>query len=337
MEEPARTSRSGQVRCLAPSIDRQCVSRPGPPSTLAESSRSSSRRSMTRRSRTLRPGSPTRCTSNACSQPSTRPAGGRRPALLPRSLVARDSRSAGHPGRDRQVPPEPGPRSDADHGRRRRAVRRLGCHGAIRMSHSDTTPRTLTADRLNAAFNEVGGQARPDYLPDIVAQAGRTRQRPAWTFLERWLPMDIAVRRQGVPRAVLVFAVLALLLTLLMATVAFIGTRPSQPPLTGRNQRPHCLRQRRRHRCRRARRKRAAHADQRSVRARGDGVLPGRSASGVLVQGPVRNVGTDCRRCRWWQPRDRRFGESRANGAGFGSLLVAGRLNDCLLCPRPAG
>ena len=79
------------------------------------------------------------------------------------------------------------------------------------MSHSDTTPRALTADRLNAAFNEVGGQARPDYLPDIVAQAGRTRQRPAWTFLERWLPMDIAVRRQGVPRTVLVFAVLALL------------------------------------------------------------------------------------------------------------------------------
>ena len=43
--------------------------------------------------------------------------------------------------------------------------------------------------------------------------------------------MDIAVRRQGVPRAVLVFAVLALLIVLLAATVAFIGTRPSQPPL----------------------------------------------------------------------------------------------------------
>ena len=99
------------------------------------------------------------------------------------------------------------------------------------MSRQDTQLRSLSADRLSAAFNEVGGQARPDYLPDIVAQAGRTRQRPAWTFLERWLPMDIAVRRQGVPRAVLVFAVLALLITLLVATVAFIGARPSQPPL----------------------------------------------------------------------------------------------------------
>jgi Tol biopolymer transport system component len=99
------------------------------------------------------------------------------------------------------------------------------------MSHSDTTPRTFTADQLGAALNEVGGQARPDYLPDIVAQAGRTRQRPAWTFLERWLPMDIAARRQGVPRTVLVFAVLALLLSLLVATLAFIGTRPARPAL----------------------------------------------------------------------------------------------------------
>ena len=99
------------------------------------------------------------------------------------------------------------------------------------MSHLDTQPRSFSADRLNAALDEVGGPARPDYLTDIVAQAGRTRQRPAWTFLERWLPMDIAVRRQGVPRAVLVFAVLALLITLLVATVAFIGGRPSQPPL----------------------------------------------------------------------------------------------------------
>ena len=101
------------------------------------------------------------------------------------------------------------------------------------MSHSDTTPRIFTADRLTTALHEAGGTARPDYLPDIVAQAGRTRQRPAWTFLERWLPMDIAVRRQGVPRAVLVFAVLGLLVALLVATVAFIGSRPSTPPITG--------------------------------------------------------------------------------------------------------
>ena len=101
------------------------------------------------------------------------------------------------------------------------------------MSHSDTKPRIFTADRLSAALHEVGGPARPDYLPDIVAQAGRTRQRPALTFLERWLPMDIAVRRQGVPRAVLVFTTVALLLAVLVATIAFVGSRRAETPLTG--------------------------------------------------------------------------------------------------------
>ena len=105
----------------------------------------------------------------------------------------------------------------------------IGRHGAIRMSRSDTTPRTLSADRLSAALDEVGGQARPDYLPDIVAQAGRTRQRPAWTFLERWLPMDIAVRRQGVPRAAVLFAPVLLLAALLAVGVASIGSQRSQP------------------------------------------------------------------------------------------------------------
>jgi hypothetical protein len=101
------------------------------------------------------------------------------------------------------------------------------------MNPSDATPRTLTTERLTIALDEVGGPARPGYLPDIVAQASRTRQRPAWTFLERWLPMDIAARRQGVPRAMLVFAALALLLALLVASVLFIGARPTRPALAG--------------------------------------------------------------------------------------------------------
>jgi WD40 repeat protein len=102
------------------------------------------------------------------------------------------------------------------------------------MNLPDTTPRSLTAGRLTAALDEVGDLGRPNYLPDIVAQAGRTRQRPAWTFLERWLPMDIAVRRQGVPRAVLIFAVLALLVTVLV-TVALLGAGRSGPVLTTTN------------------------------------------------------------------------------------------------------
>jgi hypothetical protein len=101
------------------------------------------------------------------------------------------------------------------------------------MTTNDAQHRSITADRLTASLHEAGGAARPDYLTDIVAQAGRTRQRPAWTFLERWLPMDIVARRQGVPRAVLAFAVLALLLTLLVATFAFVGAQLTRPALPG--------------------------------------------------------------------------------------------------------
>jgi Tol biopolymer transport system component len=45
--------------------------------------------------------------------------------------------------------------------------------------------------------------------------------------------MDIAARREGVPRAVLVFAVLALLLALLVGTLAFIGAQPTRPAIPG--------------------------------------------------------------------------------------------------------
>lgn len=99
------------------------------------------------------------------------------------------------------------------------------------MKRSDTKPRSFSADQLRAALGEVGGPARPDYLPDIVAQAGRVRQRSAWTFLERWLSMDIVMRRQGVPRAAVMFAALAMLVALVAAGVAYIGSQTRPAPV----------------------------------------------------------------------------------------------------------
>ena len=93
------------------------------------------------------------------------------------------------------------------------------------MNRSNTTPRSFSSDQLHTALGDVVGPAQPDYLTDIVAQAGRMRQRPAWTFLERWLPWDIAVPRQGVPRAAVLFAVMSLLVALLAASVAYIGSQ----------------------------------------------------------------------------------------------------------------
>ena len=74
--------------------------------------------------------------------------------------------------------------------------------GAVRMNRPDT-PTSLPLGRSADAppSTRSAAPARPDYLDDIVAQARRTRQRPAWTFPERWLPMTIALRPAAVPRA----------------------------------------------------------------------------------------------------------------------------------------
>jgi hypothetical protein len=75
----------------------------------------------------------------------------------------------------------------------------------------------------------------PDYFPDLLAQTARTRQRPAWTFLERWLPVSVLTLRRWVPRpfpvratAVLVALIAALLI--LIAIVAVGSHRPLPPP-----------------------------------------------------------------------------------------------------------
>jgi hypothetical protein len=64
------------------------------------------------------------------------------------------------------------------------------------MNRPSTSPRSFSTDQLRAALRDVGEPARPGYLPDIVAQAGRMRQRPAWTFLEGWRTM------LGLPRTI---------------------------------------------------------------------------------------------------------------------------------------
>jgi hypothetical protein len=97
------------------------------------------------------------------------------------------------------------------------------------VTRSNTSPRPFAADQLRTALGDVGGPARPDYLLDIVAQAGRTRQRPAWTFLAGWVSMDVAVRREGVRRPAIVFASVLLLVVLLAAGIVYVGSRLGQP------------------------------------------------------------------------------------------------------------
>jgi Tol biopolymer transport system component len=96
------------------------------------------------------------------------------------------------------------------------------------MSRHEPKSRTFSTDAFGAALHEVGGSARPDYLGDIVAHAQRTRQRRAWTFAEGWLPVAIAVRREGFQRATILF-VLLLLTMALVGTAVFVAGGPKAP------------------------------------------------------------------------------------------------------------
>jgi len=97
------------------------------------------------------------------------------------------------------------------------------------MNPSNRNPRSFSTEQLRTALGDVVGPARPDYLTDIVAQAGRIRQRPAWTFTERWLSVSIEPRSQGVPRSAVLYAVMFLLVALLAAGVVLIGSQRTQP------------------------------------------------------------------------------------------------------------
>lgn len=80
------------------------------------------------------------------------------------------------------------------------------------MTRHDGFERELTAWMVDVATPSV-----PDYLDDIVRSTARSRQRPRWTFPERWLPMSLvdfpAPRPTRTPwRMVAVLAVLAAIL-----------------------------------------------------------------------------------------------------------------------------
>ena len=49
--------------------------------------------------------------------------------------------------------------------------------------------------RLPALLDELVIPRLPDYAEDLFARTAATRQRPGWTFPERWLPMSAITRR----------------------------------------------------------------------------------------------------------------------------------------------
>jgi Tol biopolymer transport system component len=94
-----------------------------------------------------------------------------------------------------------------------------------------TSPRRFESD-LPAMLADLYLAGIPDYRDDLVRQTARVRQRPAWTFPERWLPVELVTTRVPVTRLPIrqlgVLALIAILLAAMLA--AYIGSRQQRLP-----------------------------------------------------------------------------------------------------------
>jgi hypothetical protein len=86
--------------------------------------------------------------------------------------------------------------------------------------------------RFESLLEDLGAATYPDYFDDVLERALRPPQRPAWTFPERWLPMGALAQRRAIVPSVpwRTIGLLAILLVLLAAVVAFVGSRRLPDP-----------------------------------------------------------------------------------------------------------
>lgn len=98
-----------------------------------------------------------------------------------------------------------------------------------------TSERRFDQD-LPDLLAQVAQAPAPDYRDLIVQRTAGTRQRPAWTFPERWLPMSAVTSRAAmVPRFPLriVSVVALLLIALIVGAVLIGGAQRHLPPPFG--------------------------------------------------------------------------------------------------------
>ena len=98
------------------------------------------------------------------------------------------------------------------------------------MNSNDDFGRSVSAWLHDDAEHHV-----PDHLAAVLRRTGTERQRPAWSSLERWLPVQLTARFAPAPRLAWMLVVLALVLAL-AATALLVGSRtPPLPPPFGMN------------------------------------------------------------------------------------------------------
>jgi Tol biopolymer transport system component len=94
------------------------------------------------------------------------------------------------------------------------------------------TERTDLDRMLSAWLDDPYTPPAPHYLGQVLERTKRTRQRPAWASLERWIPMaDKVLQPTTAPPLRMAWLVLiALIVVALAAAVVVVGSRLLAPP-----------------------------------------------------------------------------------------------------------
>ena len=95
-----------------------------------------------------------------------------------------------------------------------------------------TTPERLERS-LPAILGDLAMGPTPDYIDDLLGTTARKRQRPAWSFPERWLPMaDITTRQAIAPRAPFraIGVMLVILALIVAAALVYVGSHQTRLP-----------------------------------------------------------------------------------------------------------
>jgi len=83
---------------------------------------------------------------------------------------------------------------------------------------------------LPELIDELAAAAIPDYFDTMLQDTTKARQRPAWSALERWLPMGVVARPLPIlPVPWRLLAIVALVGLVAAATAVYVGTRPRIP------------------------------------------------------------------------------------------------------------
>ena len=97
-----------------------------------------------------------------------------------------------------------------------------------------TMDRSARIERtLPVLFDQLAEARTPDYLEAAIERASSRPQRPAWTYPERWLPMELVTTRVPLTRLPMrQLGVLALIVALLAAALAvYVGSQQQETKL----------------------------------------------------------------------------------------------------------